>query len=59
VNNIQPGISEFQGGGRISHESWTQYEGGGASHNHGSTSGSATASTWRPLGRNMTRQQRI
>ena len=58
LNNIQPGISEFQGGSRISHTSWTQYEGGGASHNHGSTSGNATTSSWRPLGRNFTRQQR-
>ena len=32
--------------------------GGGSSHNHGSTSGSATSSSWRPLGRNFTRQQR-
>jgi len=33
--------------------------GGGGSHNHGSTSGNATASSWRPLGRNFTRQERI
>ena len=36
----------------------TSTDGGGGSHNHGSTSGSATASAWRPLGRNFTRQQR-
>ena len=37
----------------------TDTTGGGSSHSHGWTSGSATESTWRPLGRNMTRQQRI
>jgi hypothetical protein len=72
--NHTAGISDYQGGGRISITSNTQYTGGGASHNHGSTgpgagtTGNGTASgvtnnngtpnSWRPLGRNYTRQKR-
>jgi len=32
--------------------------GGGAVHNHGATGSGGTANTWRPLGRNYTRQQK-
>ena len=32
--------------------------GGGSGHNHGNTGNSSTASSWRPKGRNWTRQQR-
>jgi len=48
------GISSSSGNHRHSISS----QGGGGAHNHGLTSGSATASTWRPRGRNFTRQQR-
>jgi len=49
-------MAEFSGLGSTASVSSS---GGGGSHNHGSTSGSATSSGWRPLGRNFTRQQRI
>jgi hypothetical protein len=36
----------------------TSTEGSGSSHTHGNTGNSATANTWRPVGRNFTRQER-
>lgn len=42
----------------IKYYSTTSSKGGGGAHNHGNTDASNTANTWRPLGRNYTRQQR-
>ncbi len=55
-DNFKPNIAAVAAGANAGLSSST---GGGNSHNHGSTSGSATSSSWRPLGRNMTRQLRV
>lgn len=38
---------------------YTDYAGGGSSHNHGATGGSATTNNWRPKGHNFTIQKRV
>lgn len=37
---------------------YSTYEGGDGAHNHGSTYNSASSDSWRPEGRNFTRQQK-
>ena len=38
---------------------YSNYTGGDGPHNHGPTQGGSTSNSWRPTGRNFTRQQRI
>ena len=54
-DNFKPNLAGVAAGANVGLSSST---GGGSSHSHGSTSGAATSSSWRPLGRNFTRQQR-